>query len=183
MTEPILQEIACPNCQNPIDVREHGAHVVCDACGSRFILRGRLCPHCNRYHAEEIAFCASCGEPMTRVCRHCGAGNWAGDEYCAECGAALDIFDLLALQDEQARHSFLEERRRQIRRLREQEDAASEKRMEELEAIEKTRQAEVHRRLAQQREQERRLLLAVFAGVALFMFLVIAYAVVSLLLS
>lgn len=183
MTEPILEEVACPNCQNPIDVREHGAHVVCDACGSRFILRGRLCPHCNTYHEEERDFCAQCGEPLTRVCRQCGTDNWAGDEYCAACGAALDIFDLLALQDEQVRHAFLEKRRQQIRQLREREEAASAGRREELEAIEAARQAEVNRRLAQQREQERRLLLIVFAGVAVFVVLLVVYAVASLLLG
>lgn len=183
MTDPILEEIACPNCQNPIDVREHGAHVLCDACGSRFILRGRLCPHCNNYHDEELDFCTRCGEPLTRVCRHCGGSNWAGDEYCAMCGAALDIFDLLALQDEQTRHDFMEERRRQIRQMRASEEVASARRMEELVAIEEARQAELRRRLAQQRKQERRLLLTVFAGVAIFILLVALYAVVSLLLS
>ena len=182
MTDPILQEIACPNCQNTIDVREHGTHVVCDACGSRFILRGRLCPHCNSYHAEENAFCTNCGEPLTRTCRHCGTGNWAGDEHCAACGAALDIFDLLALQDEHVRHNFMEERRHQIRQLREQEEAASARRREELEAIEEARQVEVGRRLAQQQRQEQRLLMTVFIAVAIFLLLVAAYAVVSLLL-
>lgn len=183
MTDPILEEIACPNCQIPIDVREHGAHVVCDACGSRFILRGRLCPHCNNYHEQEQDFCTQCGEALTRVCRHCGGSNWAGDEYCAACGAALDIFDLLALQDEQARHNFMEERRRQIRQMRELEELASEKRMEELQAIEEARQADVRRRLAQQRRQEQRLLLAVFAGVALFLLLLIIYAAATLLFT
>ena len=38
MNNEFLTEIACPNCLAPIDVRQHGQHVTCDACSSQFLL-------------------------------------------------------------------------------------------------------------------------------------------------
>ncbi|MBX3061288.1 MAG: zinc ribbon domain-containing protein, partial [Anaerolineae bacterium] len=91
----MFTEIACPNCLHPIDIRQHGRHVTCDACQSQFVLDGHICPRCNAYHAQEQGFCGECGTPLTRVCQKCRTSNWAGDEYCKQCGAAMDILELL----------------------------------------------------------------------------------------
>lgn len=179
MSGDLLYEVVCPNCQNPIDLRQHGEHVRCDACGSQFLLNGHLCPECQSYHSTEAPFCAKCGAALTRVCRRCRTSNWAGDEYCVECGASLDIFDLLALQHRNVRQDMLEENWQQIRDLRELEEAAARQRSDALQAIENDRQEYLRQRLANQQRQERRLL--VLAGIAVALFLLVA--IVSVLYS
>lgn len=181
MSNEILQEIACPNCQNPIDVREHGRHVACDACSSRFILRGHLCPGCGAYHAQEKSFCGNCGQALQRVCRNCSAANWTGDEYCVNCGNAMDIFDLLAMEHKRTSQEAVERRREEIRRLKELEDLASAERMQALQAIEERRLADLHRRRQKQKQQERQMLLLAFGLVVIFLLVLLVYTAVSLL--
>lgn len=180
MANELLQEVACPNCQNPIDVREHGRHVVCDACNSRFILQGRLCPNCNTYHSPAQPFCGACGTAMERVCRHCNTNNWAGDEYCSQCGKAMDIFELLALLHKDTRREYLARRHRQIRSLRKREDEASRKRMAELEALAAAYQQEQQRRLALRQAEEKQVLKVALGAVSIFIFLVLAYTMITL---
>lgn len=179
MNNEILQEVSCPNCQNPIDVRAHGVHITCDACSSHFILNGHMCPQCHSYHREEKSFCAHCGAALTRVCLRCKSSNWAGEEFCAHCGEPLDIFELLSLQQRDARQKMLEQRRHEIRHLRQEEELASNRRMEELQAIEAERQALLRQRLAVQRRQQRKLLMLAFGAVALFILVLFVYAFVS----
>ena len=188
MADNILLEINCPNCLSAVDIRqrESGAPadrlVNCEACQSQFLLHGHLCPRCGTYHRDEVDFCRNCGASLTRVCHKCSHVNWAGDEYCARCGDAMDIFELLSLQDRQARQERLIQRREQIRRLRAVEEEASQKRLEELEAIEAARQEELRRRRAEQRRRDRMLLLATLGGAVVFILFVIIYALVQLLL-
>ncbi|HSM57704.1 MAG TPA: zinc ribbon domain-containing protein [Candidatus Sulfomarinibacteraceae bacterium] len=181
MTNELLQQVACPNCQNPIDVREHGRHVTCDACRSRFILNGRLCPYCSTYQAEDELFCRNCGNALTRVCRNCNTSNWAGDEYCAKCGQPMDIFDLLVHHHTNARRELLEKRWEQIRQIRTEEALAAEKRAARFQKLEEQRQAELKMRLAQQQREEKRLLLLALAAIAFFVLMMIVYTAITLL--
>ena len=181
MANEILQEIACPNCRNPIDVREHGRHVTCAACSSHFILRGHLCPNCGTYHAVEKPFCGACGTAMERICRNCNTNNWTGDEYCSRCGRAMDIFEVLALLHKDARREYMARRLAEIRSLREQEEIASEKRMEELEAQATEHWDRLQRRMAEKREKEKRTLRLTLGAVALFFLIILTYTLVSLL--
>ena len=183
MVNEILQEIACPNCRYPIDVREHGRHVTCDACSSRFILRGHFCPNCGTYHSKEKPFCGACGTALERICRNCNTNNWTGDEYCSQCGKAMDIFEVLALQHKDARREYMARRLQEIRALREQEEVASQKRMEELEAIAAEHWNEVEQRMAEKREKDRRTLRLTLGAVALFFLIILAYTVFSLLVA
>lgn len=179
MNSELLQEIACPNCRNPIDVREHDRHITCDACGSRFILNGHLCPQCHSYHRDEEPFCTTCGTALTRVCRNCRTSNWTGDEYCAQCGEALDIFELLSLQHKDARQRALEQNRRQIRELRQQEALSAQQRIEDLQAIENERQMLLRQRLAEQRRHDKRLLALAFGSIGVFLIIVLVFVLFS----
>lgn len=180
VSDELLREVACPNCQNPIDIRAHGQHVVCDACSSRFILYGHLCPQCNSYHEQERTFCGKCGAQMQRVCRRCLHQNWAGDEYCASCGQPMDIFDLLAQQHREVRDQQLPERHAQIRALKQQEGAAAEARMAELKAIAEAYDREQEARRQARQKQERLVMLV--ATSALFFFLVVLGVIVLVIL-
>ena len=173
MSNDILQEIACPNCRNPIDIRtQHGNHVQCDACSSRFILKGHVCPNCGTYHEHEQAFCRQCGDPLARMCPKCQTSNWVGDEYCQQCGSAMDLLELMKLQHEAQSLESQRRRSAQIQDIKQREEEAAQKRMAELEAIETERQRWEQEQKANQRKQE----MLMFAGlgvVAVIVFLVI----------
>jgi uncharacterized membrane protein YvbJ len=179
MNSQLLQEVACPNCQYPIDIREHGRHVTCEACNSRFILQGHLCPYCSSYHKEEASFCRECGAALMRSCGRCGTSNWAGDEYCVKCGEALDIMDLLTRFQHNSRLELLEKRQEEIRRIREIEEEATRRRAEELEAIEEERLLELRRRKEKQQTRERKLLLLAGGVVVAFIILMLLYSAVA----
>ena len=175
MSDEILHEISCPNCLQPINIREHGQHVVCDACGSQFIIEGHICPECSAYHREEQDFCRECGSPITRVCRKCQTRNWAGAEYCQRCGAAMDIFDLLAMKNRQVSQDANVERREMIRKLKEEEALASEKRMQEMMAAEEQRLAKERKRRVAQAEKEKRMMLTLAGIIGLFIILLVIF--------
>lgn len=181
MTNELLTEIACPNCRNQIDVREHGRHVTCDACGSQFILRGHLCPNCTTYNEKEAAVCGQCSTPLTRICRKCSTVNWAGDEYCVQCNNAMDILDLIAGNYAMRTADRLLEQRHRARDIQEIEELASNRRMEELMAIENARQKELHRRIQIQKRQERKLFILMGLAIGLFIIVLLFYALLSVL--
>jgi len=168
-----LTEIACPNCLNPIDIREHGQHVTCDACHSQFVLSGHICPHCNAYHNEEQAFCRECGEAMTRTCQKCHTINWAGDEYCKQCGAALDIFQLLHIHHSQATSGRLDEQMRNARALKEKELADSERRMEAMLVAERQRLMEKARRRQEQSKRDQYIIAGIILAAIFTIFLIL----------
>jgi uncharacterized membrane protein YvbJ len=181
MTNQILLEVACPNCRNPIDVREHGRHVVCDACRSQFILQAHFCPQCGAYHQEDEVICGQCSAPLSRVCRKCRTVNWAGDEYCLQCGEAMDIFDILAQNQSSHTADRLTRQMFQARELKALEEAASQKRMAELMALEEERRAALRQRQLERKAEERRLLLIIGGVGAALLFFLLLYLLVSLL--
>lgn len=173
-----LTEIACPNCLNPIDIREHGRHVTCDACQSKFLLEGHICPVCNTYHTKEQGFCKNCGEALTRRCQKCNTVNWTGDEYCKQCGAALDIFQMLHMHHKQATEERLNEQMRAAKAIKDKEFLDSEQRMADMMANEKQRLQTIARRRAEQKKKDQQII-AVIVVVAIF---ILFLAFVSLLL-
>lgn len=179
MSNEILLEIACPNCFNPIDVREHGRHVVCDACNSQFLLQGHLCVRCKNYTAEESSLCGQCGSPLKRVCGRCHTVNWIGDEYCIQCGQAMDIIDILQRHSSSATTDRLHQQMAEARRLKELEMQASERRMAEMMAAEEARLAELRRRQELVRARERVVIVLVLAGLALFIVTVLLLALLG----
>lgn len=179
MSSEILQQIACPNCQSSIDLREHGQYVTCEACNSQFLLRGRLCPNCHRYHSQETAFCASCGHSLMRACLKCQTSNWAGDEYCANCGNAMDLLELMRVNQKAAREEFMSQRQENARRMKALEEEASQKRMADFLEMEQARQADLRRRLEKQRQQERRIFYFAVGLSLIFITLVALFVLMS----
>lgn len=170
MSAELLHEVVCPNCRHPIDLRTQSSHVTCEACGSQFLREGHFCPHCHAYHEAEQSFCPQCGMPMVRICYRCHSRNGVENEYCQQCGAAMDVLDLLALQQKEARHKAETLRQEQVKQLREQEEAASAKRMAELQAVEAERIALLRQRQQQQKQNDLRLFIV---STVLFLCLII----------
>ncbi|MEW5988695.1 MAG: zinc ribbon domain-containing protein [Chloroflexota bacterium] len=181
MSNEILQEMACPNCRNPLDLRGHSQLIICEACGSHFLLQGHLCPFCQTYHAEEELVCSNCGAALTRMCRKCGRGNWSGDEFCATCGSALDILDVLERQDRTATRSRLQRQMEEARQIKELEEAAARQRLADLQALEEQRLAEHHQEQTKRLAEERKLLLYVFGGVGILLLIIVVYTIVDVL--
>jgi hypothetical protein len=169
MTNEMLIEVACPNCHSPIDVREHGRYVTCEACRNQYLLRGHFCYRCNHYHEADAAVCAQCGTILSRVCRKCHTANWAGDEYCRHCASPMDILDSLDRYQRSATADRLSQQMSEATHLKKVEEQASQRHMAEMMALEETRQAELFRRRKQRQQQERTILIGalLFAGLLL----------------
>jgi len=177
MSDDILQEVACPNCQNPIDVlNNHDNHIQCDACGSQFILTGHICAQCDTFHQNPQQFCRQCGAPMARTCRKCNHSNWIGDEYCQNCGSALDILELLHQQHQAKTLDAQRERTEQIKQLKQLEEESAQKRMAEFEAIEAERLAQLNTNREQRRKQDRLLFMVAGTALAGFLLLLLVWA-------
>lgn len=180
--EPL--EIPCPDCAsrlvvNPADLTLEEPHQDCKVCGSIILLAGHLCPNCHTYHDEEALVCVECGTTLARVCRSCHATNWSGLDICTACGEDLDILTLISNTSGETTSDRLHRQMAEASQIKEIEETASQKRMAELLAIERARQAEIRQRQAKQKEQEKQLLIVVFAAVALFLLALIVYAVIS----
>lgn len=169
----MLTEVACPNCLHPIDIRQHGRHITCDACRSEFILDGHICPRCNAYHAQEQGFCGDCGAPLTRVCQKCRTSNWAGDEYCKQCGTVMDILELLKMSYAQTTADRVQAHQEWSKEIKAQEEADSQRRMAQLMAQEQARLEAVTRRRAAQKQEDWQL----FLLIALFALLILVIVV------
>jgi serine/threonine-protein kinase len=163
--------IACPNCQQPIDIHDHGPAVHCPSCDGEFILRDHTCPNCYHYHDEKTAVCQQCGESINRVCRQCHTANWGGDEVCTQCGTSLDIFELMYSHSSQATAERLQRQMSEAAAFKKTEEEASQRRMEEMQVLERERQAEIYRR-RQKRQQEERMMLFFAVGLLLVLALI-----------
>lgn len=179
MSDELLQEIRCPNCQSTIQLQGHGQTIVCEACNSQFLLLGHLCSNCQTYHRKETGFCGRCGKAMSRVCGRCQTNNWAGNEYCQNCGEAMDIIDLVTRRHKDAVREQQDRRRLEIARMKQQEEESSRKRMAELMEMERLRMEELKRILVKERARQQRMLTLTFGLVALFLVIIALYALLN----
>lgn len=175
--EPI--HVACPSCNSEVKVNDVSGDSRCTVCGTHFSLRGHLCPRCDSYHQNEGALCLECGNPLTKVCRNCHAVNWSGSVLCYQCDNPIDIVSMVVDGSATTTAKRLRRQMDEAQAIKTAEELASGKRMAELLAIEEARLAELRQRMARQQRQERRLLMIVFGGVALFFIALVIYAVVT----
>ena len=179
MTNEHLTEIKCPNCQAPIDVREHGKHVQCSACNSQFLLQGRLCPNCHSYHAEDVAICGDCGSALNRVCRKCRHPNWAGDEYCVQCGTIMDFLDVAFQTHRHATTNRLQQQMDFAKQIKAQEAEAAKQRMDKFMEMEKERLAQLQMQKMAQKKRDQQLLIGIGLIIFLFILAIGAFLVIT----
>jgi predicted nucleic acid-binding Zn ribbon protein/uncharacterized protein YbaR (Trm112 family) len=160
--EPTLAMIPCPNCHQPLDVHDYRQSISCPLCDYAFVLYGRTCPNCYHYHEKETAVCHQCGESINRVCRQCHTANWGGADNCGSCGASLDIFERITITTT----NRLAQQMSEAAAFKKTEAEASQKRMDEMQAIERERQAEIYHR-QQKRQKEERTLMYLTVGILL----------------
>lgn len=176
-SEPLL--VRCPSCNSDVKVDDPSGDSHCLVCGTHFSLRGHLCPRCFTFHQSEGALCLECGNPLTKVCRNCHAVNWSGSEICYRCDNPIDFVAMVVDGSASTTANRLRRQMDEAQAIKTAEELASGKRMAELLAIEEARQAELRQRMARQQSQERKLLIVVFSGVALFFILLVIYVLVT----
>lgn len=166
----ILDRIPCPNCRAEMVVMDdHGDVVDCAVCGRSFVLNGRLCPDCGRYHEKKTAVCTQCHHPLIRNCDECTTANWAGDEVCQKCGTPLDVFSGLKVGGKRPLKADL------IEQINRESEVNSQKRMAGMMEKEELRQADVARREAKKNAEETKMLLIALVGVAIIVISVIIF--------
>lgn len=180
MSEERTLELVCPHCQSITYWREDEPEPTCQTCGSRVPLAGHLCPDCLTYHQKEEVFCPKCSAALIRICPICNTPNWPGSEYCLSCGHVLDVFVEVAGQRRLNTASRLNRQMLDAKELKAVEENASQKRMAELMAIEEARQVELRKRMAKQKQQERHMLILIFAAVMLFLLALAIFAAMNL---
>ena len=173
-----IQVIPCPDCSRPIDITGHDEEIHCHACEHDFVLPGHTCPNCYHFHDTKTALCEQCGESINRACRHCYTSNWGGDDQCRECGQPLDIFELMSTHSEKATAERLQRQMAEAPSFKKAEEEASQKRMEELQAIEAERQANLRRNMQKRRQQER-VMLAVTFGILFIILIIVVFALIK----
>lgn len=182
----MLEQVACPNCQTPINLRKvhaEGAYVECPACGGQFVLQGHVCPNCGTYHAQEVTFCRQCGLTMTRRCPQCETLNWIGDEYCVKCGVPLDIIEMIAQRLNQGTQSRLAEQMDTAQQLKQAEETASQVRLARMQEEERQWQLEVQQRLITQHEQEQKMLTGVLIASGIIFFIIMVTVIIGIVLQ
>ena len=177
MNDESVLDTICPHCQQPLTLPESGSSATCPACSHQFPLAGHLCPNCNTFHDEEMAFCATCGADMIRVCRQCQTPNWTGHEQCSHCGHSLDIFEFLHMQGTADTAERLNEQMAWSREIKKKEHEDAERRMAELIAIEEERQAKLRELQARKKQEDKALL--IFGGLGLAVLVLSILAIIA----
>jgi hypothetical protein len=93
----------------------------------------------------------------------------------------MDILDFIAGNHGMKTADRLLEQRHRAKQIQEIEELASNKRMEELMAIENARQAQVRQRIKAQKSQERKLFVLMGLAIGFFVLILLFYGLISLL--
>lgn len=177
----MFRDLSCPNCGAPRLEMAADDRVVCGYCGNVFAESGAFCPHCQHINPEGAQHCQNCGEALIRTCQKCEHKNWIGAEYCANCGQPLDILEFVSQRHKQSVAERLDQARGTANALKAEEEAASQRRLQELWEIERRRQREVAEAAARQAARDRQTIQMIVVGVIVFgVALVIAGLVLAL---
>jgi hypothetical protein len=145
--------IACPACTAPAAIEPGSKVVDCLYCGRQFVIHGELCPACGYINPE-------------------------GSERCARCSEPLSLVDQVFSRHEGiASPQWLKRARNQAGMIKQDEGAASWRRMRTFEEREKERRTTLERQIAERRLQDRRLLTVGLIGAIAIIVTVLALAV------
>jgi ribosomal protein L40E len=138
---------------------------------------GVLCPSCGAANDEGQGYCAECGYDLLRECLDCGAENSYSATHCQACGRSLSSLETMVERLQQGTAGRLEQQMGQAREIKELEEAASQRRQEELWRREYERQQRVDEDRAEREQQETNVIRLVFIGVIVVILLLIALAI------
>jgi len=174
-----LQSLTCGQCGGgPLTDNLNGT-VSCPYCGSTFAHPERTCPCCETVNEQDARECVACGAKLKEPCVRCGTMNWVNAAYCRRCGAALNILEHIAARRAQTDADRLSHIQAQAARLKEETERASQRRMEEMWAIENQRLETFARNKIEQRRQERLIWAVTVMAIAALVIIVVALTVIA----
>lgn len=173
-----LPEAECPNCGAPVTELEDEERIHCHFCGTVLNVYRSLCPMCDLINPQGTNYCARCGASIVRTCPACQHENWAGLEHCTNCGRTLDILEIMTKSRLQDTRSRLQQQQSYATRIKLQETARAEERMERFWQIERERLQSVAAETASRRRREHQVIAAILVLLALF---VMVFLIVSIL--
>lgn len=145
----------------------------CSGCGSTLLIPD----------PDGTLTCAYCGttyEITGRTCSDCGAINPPEAKHCIRCGRVLDLVGfILQSRLQTTTRERLEQVRAEAARLKEESEAASQKRLREWWALEEERQRALAAAQAERDRQERMLLTGALVFAAVVILGILIYLLVT----
>jgi hypothetical protein len=177
----MLHDLSCPKCGAPgLVAHQPDGVVTCKFCGSKYAEDNSIaCPHCETINSPTAVFCAQCGNKLKRNCLACLHENWIGAEYCSSCGRAMDLLEIMADRHAHDFRAGLEKYRELAPLIKAEEDAASQKRLNQMWEVERKRQAELARLQAARDRQHNWVIYASLAILGVFLCSAFVYFVAT----
>lgn len=126
------------------------------------------------------AYCGTTYEITGRTCSNCGAINPPEAEHCIRCGRVLDLVGfILQSRLQTTTRERLEQVRAEAARLKEESEAASQKRLREWWALEEERRRALAAAQAERDRQERMLLTGALVFAAVVILGILIYLLVT----
>jgi ribosomal protein L40E len=177
MMRDALQSLICSQCGGgPLTNGGHGT-VSCPYCGSTFAHPDRVCK-CGTVNEQDAHACVACGERLQEPCVRCGTFNGLRATHCRQCGSALNILEHIAARRAQTEADRRYNLQAEATRVKEEDEQAAQRRMDEMWAVEHKRLETLAKNKAEQQRQER--LIWMIAAVAIIALVV---CIVALALS
>lgn len=161
------RELSCPGCGQrgllPLDA--HRAE--CPACDAELEVADILCPECGRINPSDATLCVTCGTGLWRACPNCSTRNWAGATACPRCGRHIDSLGRL-LDRHVDVHVQQAARTDELVHGKHLDDWAAQRVMDQMQAIETRRLAQIESDERQTRVENRRLVVGSLILTAIF---------------
>jgi ribosomal protein L40E len=174
-----LEQLECPDCGSNTLVSNADGTMTCSFCGNHYAApEGGVCPACGEVNDKEAGYCRQCGYDLIRECPRCGADNPHGATHCQNCGRSLSVLETVVERVQMRTADRLDRQMRDAGDIKAQEEAASQRRLEEMWEREYERQQAIAEAQIEQKRQEMLLMRLAFAGVALFILILIVAVLV-----
>ncbi len=161
------RELACPGCgrQGLLPLDAHMAE--CPACGANLEVADVLCPDCGRINAADRTVCISCNAGLWRSCPNCGTRNWSGAPTCPRCARHVDALEHM-LDRHVDVHVRQAARTDELVYGKQLDSEAARRAMDEMQAIEDRRVAQIQADERRALSENRRLVVGGLLITALF---------------
>jgi ribosomal protein L40E len=174
-----LEQLECPDCGSKALVSNPDGTMTCSFCGNHYAApEGVLCPACGEVNDAKAGYCRQCGYDLIRECPRCGADNPHGATHCQNCGRSLSVLETVVERAQIRTADRLVRQMHEAGDIKAQEEAASQRRLEEMWEREYERQQTIAEAQAEQKRQEMLLMRLALIGVALFIVILIVVVLV-----
>lgn len=173
----VTEGYVCSACGGSRFIEDAEGNIACAYCGTTYELASEKyeCRVCGTVNPAEAKRCMQCGAQLGRQCPVCTHFNPPGATVCEECQTPLGAFTSIAMRQPQAGET---DRRVERLVMSKNSDAAyMQNQRARLDAEEQARRARLAAQHAENRQQQKKIILIVSIGMAGFIVLVIVLAV------